>query len=101
MPAVVRVDAATGAAIIDPRRAAATTAPTSDRDRVANGTREPLKDALWAPLVRPSKTRASSLRNATRAGAGDGGRAARQRAGRRRGTSTAWGQGRPEKRPWA
>jgi hypothetical protein len=61
---VVRTDAAAGAAKIDTRSAAETTATTSDRERAADGTFESLWDALWAPLAEPSKTRASSLPDA-------------------------------------
>src|SRR4029450_6250267 len=66
MRTVARCDAAAGAAISETSRAAETTAPTSDRERPANGALEPLKDARWAPLARPSKTRASSLPAAAR-----------------------------------
>ena len=78
MRTVVRTEAAAGAAISDASSAAAITAMTSDRERVAGGTFESLRDALWAPLAEPSKTRASSLPDAARAGADDGWMAARQ-----------------------
>jgi hypothetical protein len=62
--------AATGAAISEASMDAAMSDAPNDRDRAPIVNR---RDALWAPSVKPGKTRASSLPDAVQQGTSDGG----------------------------